>query len=258
MTDYNPEKTVLVVGYPRSGNTWVARLIAEALDSPVSRFRDALPISVEGQDRPGDWFISQLHLKLVHKGAEGNALCGAWEFNVDAWKGERIILVYRDPRDVAISAKHYWELDSNRTALMAMVNGIEPLTIVGKWVDFYVPWLEFNRFNPGMVISVGYELLHEMPTTVLRLLIKGFGLKVNGQKISDTIKNQEFNTKRHEIENEFTNGAKNARPYGKTIQLKAMREGKPFQYRTEMSDEDSNYACKNFEEVMKWMGYPTI
>lgn len=259
MTDYNPQKTIVIVGYPRSGNTWLARLIAEALDSPVSRFKDALPLGVEGGNRKGDWFVTQLHLRVNHANHNGSAIASAWDFNVNAWKGEKIVLVFRDPRDVAISARHYWDLSSNREALECMVNGSGVLAGVGKWIEFYVPWYELltiERFDAALHVS--YEGLYLSPAMYLNSIMENLGIILSHKKIEETVVNQEFSNKKNQIASEAFGGTTNERPYGKSVQLKAMRVGTPFQWMNEMSDEDNNYAIQNFGEVMEWMGYQTI
>jgi hypothetical protein len=53
---------VFVTGIPRSGNTYLSRLIGDALDSPVGGARGAVALATEGQDRPGQHRVMQLHL----------------------------------------------------------------------------------------------------------------------------------------------------------------------------------------------------
>lgn len=257
MVEYDPKKTIVVVGYPRSGNTWLTRLIAEILDSPFSRFGDALPIGVEGEDRHGDWLITQLHLRVNCEAKEGRAIYNAWSFNPDLWNGERFLLIYRDPRDVAISAMHYWDLPDVRTALLAMANGKPPLEGAGKWTDFYTPWLKSDKVTSEMRWMISYESLCADPIGNLRTIVPFFD-DVKLEKIISAVENQEFFRKKTAILQESIDGIKKARPYGKTIQLKAMRKGVANQWVDETSLEDNQFACQNFKEVMKWMGYPTI
>ena len=57
-------KTILITGYPKSGNTWLTRLIAELLDSPVKGFYQQPKhneLAIEGQERQGNYVIYKGH-----------------------------------------------------------------------------------------------------------------------------------------------------------------------------------------------------
>ncbi len=48
------KKKVIIVGYPKSGNTWITRLTAELLNCPVKGFlyeKDNNEIAIEGLNR---------------------------------------------------------------------------------------------------------------------------------------------------------------------------------------------------------------
>lgn len=263
MADYNPEKTCIVVGYPRSGNTWLVRMIAELLNSPVSRFGNALPIGTEGNHRKGDWLVTQLHLRPLFDLESKEAIRDSWAFNFNAWKGENIILISRDPRDVAISAMHYWELESIRKALNCMYEGSEIFHPMGNWSEFYRRWFSLWNDNfdsnkiylPQFVTS--YEFLHANTFEVMKAIHSVLtGFEAEDKKVLEVISNQEFKNKKEEISKEVFNNTSESRPYGKAIQLKAMRNGMPFQWRELISEEDNEFAWEKFGEMMKWMDYP--
>ena len=44
-----------IVSYPRSGNTWLSRILGDLLDSPVTGIFDARPLAEEGLDRQGEF-----------------------------------------------------------------------------------------------------------------------------------------------------------------------------------------------------------
>lgn len=48
---------IIIVGYPKSGNTWLTRLVAQICNSPVAGFLDANHVIVndfviEGEEKP--------------------------------------------------------------------------------------------------------------------------------------------------------------------------------------------------------------
>lgn len=93
-------ETIYVCGYPRSGTTWITRLLAQCLDSPAlswsvkndvrkPRFRDP---AVEGLHRRGPYVVRHGH----------------WKARQPEMKGQKVLVVHRDPRDVAVSCFHYF------------------------------------------------------------------------------------------------------------------------------------------------------
>lgn len=93
-------ETIYVCGYPRSGTTWITRLLAQCLDSPAlswsvkndvrkPRFRDP---AVEGLSRRGPYVVRHGH----------------WKARQPEMRGQKVLVVHRDPRDVAVSCFHYF------------------------------------------------------------------------------------------------------------------------------------------------------
>jgi hypothetical protein len=94
-------KNIIVVGYPKSGNTWITRLVSEILDCPIGGFwgiKNQHEIAIEGDIiRNNNQFCSYkshhtfYQLKLTKN-----------------FENSKIIYVIRDPRDIVISSAHYF------------------------------------------------------------------------------------------------------------------------------------------------------
>ena len=57
------KKKVVVVGYPKSGCTWLVRLVAELIQCPVTGFwgePDNPEIAIEGTERKSDFEFSKI------------------------------------------------------------------------------------------------------------------------------------------------------------------------------------------------------
>lgn len=99
-------KNVIIVGYPKSGNTWITRLTAELIGCPVSGFwnePDNQEIAVEGQSRNSEFRCFKSHHPLSELSNT---------FDTKDHKKNHIIYVIRDPRDVSVSGAHYFKFEN--------------------------------------------------------------------------------------------------------------------------------------------------
>lgn len=217
MDSYLPDKNIIVVGYPRSGNTWLARLLGDVLSSPVAGWKAAKPLSEEGASRKGDYIVRQLHLQPMYENDVNEFMPSAYRANIPAWNGEKVIHIMRDPRDVAVSIMHYWNRPSISDTLDIMIEGKNPIKVHGPWLDFINKWMKVDEI-PFVMIT--YEMLHENPQTVLELTLACLELPFQYKDIRKAVDNQSFDKKREHIRH---HGGKYN--YGRSIQLKAMRKG---------------------------------
>lgn len=216
---------IVVVGYPRSGNSWTAQLLGEALNSPVGGLYTAKPLCEEGQDRSGRFYVAQLHLRITEDTGGGPAIPSAWTFVPKRWKGEeRIVFVVRDPRDVAVSAWHYWQLPSLEDAVTKMAKGAWPLSGCGPWSAYVMAWkivLAWMRSDfTGRATVVRYEDLKADTEGELRRVLSELSIAVEDDAITKAVERQSFARKRELVER-FGNGL----PYGRDVQLRHLRKG---------------------------------
>lgn len=239
---------IYVVGYPKSGNTWLSRLIGETLRCPVSGYDNALPLAVEGLNRESRYVVRQLHLSPVF---DQKGVLTANRIYVDSWNKEmgKIIFIMRDPRDIAVAAKFYWDLDSVQKALHGMKNGVSPFAF--QYCEFVQNWEKASR----MIWDVGWtsfeNLCYSGPDEIISLFTY-LGLpSPTYNRALKAYKVQRIQAKREQIESE----PGDLRPYGKTIQLKNLRKGIVGDWKNHFSEADAALAQEYFGDILLKYNY---
>ena len=150
MPDYADRRVLWVIGYPRSGTTWAARLLGYTLHCPVlslSHEYDYLddPV-VSGMDLDGQWVVRRAHWNIPGSPIDGP------QYNPTK---DKILHVARDPRGVSISCYHHFTFNHGEPCALAkcvrQLCGLEPgppLTWNGNtrsgWPGYISDWLDFE------------------------------------------------------------------------------------------------------------------
>ena len=211
------QETVYVVGYPKSGCTWLTRLVAELLGCSVSGFLgidDDDDMAAEGRERVSPYRVVRAHQQWHELEPHLNA-------------ASRIIYVVRDPRDATISGAHYFKFE--RSALLGRVLSqlmlsrqryfrliyprlsperycIERMSkavlfgddTVSPWVR--IPWKEhLLPYRQPLVLTVRYEDLLASAETECRRILQHVGLERDAAFIAGAIDRQSFQNKKREF-----------------------------------------------------------
>ena len=222
---------IYVIGYVKSGNTWCARLLGDALDSPIISGKDRPALADEGFARPGKYVIRQLHLPHRKKPKDG-----------------KIVFVVRDPRDVAVSVMHYWQ----RTDLTNVIHGMSgrvidtktktPMATSGGWIKFVSEWLEDCDFDA----FVRYENLIANTEMCLKSMIALIGA-TPVKPLAQVVQRQAFDVRKANIHKQL--------PYGDTIQHRLMRKGIVGDWKNHFNCEQATIMHERFYELMEHLGY---
>lgn len=137
---------IYIVGYPRSGNTWLGHLLSDVLGCAYASSADTTEFMGDVTTAP----------YLVYKSHASHTPDTA-----------RTILLYRDPRDVAVSVAHYLEGGSLIKAIYAMTQPIK-LWGVGSYQDFMRSWWYLHRAEA----EICYSELHYTPLESIKEIIQ--------------------------------------------------------------------------------------
>jgi len=250
MASYSdPGKQILVTGFPRSGNTWLSRLLGDTLNSPVTGYMDAKPLCSEGQRRTGQYVVRQLHLRPMYDYDCPDFLPSAYRANVPKWNEEKVVHIFRDPRDVAVSLMHYWDRPSVEDAVQVMIDGSNPVKVHGKWLVFVKEWLAVMEMP---VVHTTYELLKSNPLKAMRAVLDHLHISYREEMLEQAIERQAFDKKREHIK---AHGADYN--YGRSVQLKAMRKGITGDWRNHFTPKAAELAHQEWGEFLLAWGYET-
>lgn len=212
---------IYVTGYPRSGNVWLGRSLADGLGCEYNSADDD-PLS----DWPGDKTDAPY---LVRKGHV-----------LDTPDRAHTVFVYRDPRDVAVSVMYYLGYESLAATIEAMTKSIEKFN-VGPYAEFIKAWWANDEHHAA--IEVRYEEMQIAPLVTLwravRILL-GVDWPLN--RFRRAVERQAFEAAR-------------AR-YGPT-QYHHLRKGIAGDWRNHFAQADGQLMQDHFGELMKQQHYIT-
>jgi hypothetical protein len=183
-------KNILVVGYPKSGNTWTARLLAEVIGCPSAGFlgEPKNPQSPnDGSDRVSDYRVFKAHHSYRQLKRTGIPV-------------EKIIYVIRDPRDIAVSGAFFFDQENSENALQAITPAffekmVNALCFGGSYAWCALPWVHhlvgYLNGKPE-VCTVRYEDLLTDGESELQRILEFLGVKASLIKIRSAIKNHSF------------------------------------------------------------------
>jgi hypothetical protein len=236
---------VWIVSYPRSGNTWTRFLIANLVlgNEPAdwSNIERRVPDIYLNQDP---------HLRALPR---PRYLKSHEAFRPDY---RRVVLIVRDPRDVALSYFHFLK-KSNRLAADGPVSDFLPSFLAGQidpygsWGENVGSWLGARRGTAGFVV-VRYEDLLASAEAELARVAEMLKLPADNGQLRRAVENSRADRMRNLEQSQR----------GQHKYLKSSREDIPFvraaksgQWRTELAPEAARQIEAAWGAVMRELGY---
>jgi hypothetical protein len=139
-------KQIFTAGWPRSGNTWLNRLLGDLLNSPLQIPGDPnAPLEHFGPGRDGGYVIRKTHLMPNEKPDGGPT-----------------VFIHRDPRDVAVSA-FFYRGGPDKTTLMQVIESMTVAHPKHANITYHQPGV-YKRMVEGWLeaaeVTTSYEMLY--------------------------------------------------------------------------------------------------
>jgi hypothetical protein len=252
------KRRLLVVGYPKSGNTWLTRLTAELLGAPVKGFWKEphnKEIAVEGEGRVSDIEVFKGHHSY---GAMRRG------FNL-----ADVVYIVRDVRDVAISGANYFSfrppswfgkvrytaarrlLPNARKEMWDSIRLCSMILTLADGNREVNPWCAnawdehiYAYIDAGACV-IRYEDLLTAPERECRRLLAHFGVERSAAQIQSAIANQSFQ-------------AAKARFLARGDEKRAdfLREARTGSWATGLSAAQRQFCADRFGPMLERLGYP--
>lgn len=248
-------KNVLIVGYPKSGTTWISRLVAELIEAPVMGYwqSDHHDPAISNTERRAKYSCYKSHhpQSVLSKDSRLNY----------------IIHVYRDPRSVCSSAMHYfrdvrWLKQS--TFLAPLVNSFAKLFFRERvWrkkliaavlygdenvnVNMALSWNSFIQayLSDAGVLSISYEEMLNFPKETCLKILDYLDMNSELQNVEHAIASQSFEAMKSDY---ITNKNKG----GQYL----MRKGAADSWKTELNNTEIDLINKELKPVLMQLNYP--
>jgi len=206
------KKNIIIIGYPKSGTTWLSRLVAELISCPLRGdwgFETLNPPYREGTERDSDYQCFKSH-HIYSDLMDASTL-----------KFHRAIYIVRDPRDVVVSGCYYFSFlpkllakkntaakinpilrktynklvskkEKKRQMIKAVLSGNKN---IDPWLGF--SWKEhYNSYRNKNILIVKYEDLIDATELECLKILDHLGITQTREHILSSIENQSFQNRR--------------------------------------------------------------
>jgi len=275
-TNFLDKEPIFIIGYPKSGNTWLTRLIADTLDSPMVGGDNPIDQADKKQRYLGDFVIYKSHYSEQSK----PDYIRKYSF---------ILYIVRDFRDVLVSGfffnhkgssedkytientlnhrfhpshRYYFKHEIRRMVnkwqgneLTLFKNNIKntvlflkhlvvrdkrPTTLsVGNWSNHVNYWIGFPNAN-----IVRYEDLLTDTYTTLKTLFSKMGVSCPERRIVEAVERQSFKTRKKQFEKNCD-----------YINMRFMRKGVAGDWKRFLDKDMIELIKKEHGETMNRLGY---
>lgn len=238
---------ILIVSYPKSGNTWTRFLIANLLfpQEPITfaNIEDKIPDIYQSNER------ALLHISRPR-------ILKSHEYFDPRY--QRIIYIVRDPRDIAISWYHHGikagvfnEKYSVNQFIIEQFTSERNTSIFGPWGESVGSWLGAKKDNSNFLL-LRYEDMLSNPKTELKKIAHHLKMSVTDELLNKAIKQSSFEHMQllEKYQGNLLKMVKNTRKDKFFV-----RSGQSGQWQNELSIHSIKAIESTWPQIMMQLGY---
>lgn len=230
---------VFIVGYPKSGNTWVQFMMASIVSGiPPERLNLSLVLE----------FVPDIHYQKIYK--RFYEVCYFKSHDLPSERFRRVVYLIRDGRDALISYYHMKRALGEPVSLESMVQNGEGL-FPCKWHEHVAQWYN-NPYRSEMIV-IRYEDLRQNTIGEMRRLCDFCGLTVTQEQLSTVVSGCTFERlKLFESLHGLVDGRFR---FPTTTSSSFFRGGRSGDYLNELDDQLLRYFNKEAKDQLLQFGY---
>lgn len=252
------KEDLYVIGFPKSGNTWLARLLSDATNSKIHVLseKDVVNNSENSDDKNGKYVIHKIHVA----NDLGKVLKSKKVYIVRDVRASIVSGFFHNYRNIGedkIKSNSFYKIffafeinnlniswnktfSHYRNLLSIRIKGnLSFIPKVNSWSQHVNFWTSLND-----VIIVRYEDLHENTFLELKKVLDELGISYANEELNRVIENQSFAKKKKEFLEK-----------GDTENAKFLRSGEKESWRKLLSPKLQNKIETTHKEMMKKFGY---
>jgi hypothetical protein len=234
---------VFFVTYPRSGTTWLAFMIGQALKRDPDELLTIATLDRYVAEANGAYFFGEAF--------DFEQLPAPRFFRVHAQYDPRfplVVYVLRDPRDTLVSGYHFERMNNAEFDLSMHDYVVSYPHWPCAWDEHVEGWLAEPS---ARVLTVRYEQLHLDPAGELARVLEFAGVQVSPERLSAAVDASRFDAMRAS-EDRFGRGRPNSGT-GQTI-----RRGKVGGWRDELDPDALRTLESRYGALMAGLGYEPV
>lgn len=196
---------VFLVSFPKCGRTWLRVMIGRAL-----QLHHGLPdgVGIVELHRLAEQAPGVPSILATHDGFDDDKNPDDFDASKRAYRGARVILLVRDPRDVIVSFYHHRRARQLTAELDEFL--ARPAGSFATLLGFYDSWASALHV-PAETLVVRYEDLHTGPDRELRRVLDVVGVEVSDEVVDAAVAYGSFDNMR-QLEEADALGSDRLRP----------------------------------------------
>ncbi len=238
----------LLVSYPKSGRTWLQKIVVEAWRISAEYENEVADISGLSSVIPSFPLIIPTHAGGCWE-ENFNVLNGAEITQLDYkdMEGKKMVYMYRDPRDVLVSQYYHMKHRTRIKSISKQELLHSPYVGADKLIAYMNRWVKMKKSNGENIHMVSYEELHDSTLETMKAVMGFWSISCENDILMQAINNTSIDKMRAQ-ESADAKTPWTYTPDGSLSDSYHARKGKTGEYLTFFNEEEQKFLGDKMEE----------